>query len=56
MEMELMPQQGIVVNGIPLGPLTPSNTAGGEELKKEIAELREEISELKKMIKKLLEK
>lgn len=56
MEMELMPQQGIVVNGIPLGPLTPSNAAGGEELKKEIAELREEISELKKMIKKLLEK
>jgi C-terminal processing protease CtpA/Prc len=56
MEMELMPQQGIVVNGLPLSSVNPWNASEGESLKKEIAELKEEIMELKKMVRKLLEK
>lgn len=56
MEMELMPQQGIVVNGLPLSSFNPGDPYGNAELKKEIAELKEEIAELKKMVKKLLEK
>jgi C-terminal processing protease CtpA/Prc len=56
MEMELMPQQGLVVNGIPLPSLNPWTNSSSDDLKKEIAELKEDIGELKKMVKKLLEK
>jgi membrane-associated protease RseP (regulator of RpoE activity) len=56
MEMELLPQQGVFLNGLPLSSFGATDASCSEDLKKEIAELRDEIGELKKMVKKLLEK